>query len=870
MSYSDNDSLDYYSNDGYYSEHDYDDYSDIDVELVSEDEPVDSDARQVGGDVQADSDDADTVVDEDGEHDNVSKDGEQTVDSLVNNTDVDTLVNNTDADIDADTHVDHTVDNTDADTLVNTNDEHDVVDEDGEQVYLPDGLLLDSPNNINISNIINNQQDELANITPQNDIFTKLHFAVAVSQDTKTKLQLLDPRLHRKQQYIQHTPQQISLLSNIGQHLRSSYRVVSIVESSLHSGRLIEFEKSTYATVFILKSHELCRVDCHYYENAAELLYNPLFALYSKYGDAKNIYATNIFRAYIRANIYNNVNIQLETLIDLSKVASLISSIPNSVYMEPVDVTNIKNINSLRDYYSTIGELSHSQHCICYHAPDTSKSSIDISTKDITNKYKIVQIPSDLQRKFNRIGKYFDEVKKLLKFDKSTGFYSYEYQGQLIPIVCIHEYLALEGVAPARISVECYQDGLCKYCGQEINAYHQQISDILPPRVYDMIFKLIKAINANIEIDSLTFILYNMLYNIVDANISKVNVKNYDASILALSSLFLYKVYIDSKKEISYNNKINDFLDNIMEYCQAVGWDIDQLNRLVQDKTLFAEIDNITGIIKSKIYKNDIHILDSLPLSIMFGKDVAPEDMKNLQAKREIEKLYLMNDKGILHYGIIKYNELMQLKLMELWTNMYLNKLVEDVKSLKADVNIPIINVRVSHHGEKFFAKAWEHYCPQNSIHEWVKDECKHCGIRKNGSNKEEVYLKYESIINNNYMSEPNVLDESRFKIGKLWRFDDYQKYNPNELFTKYIDVKDNSMKVMLEQAMNDGKFIDRARKLISTLTTFDVDKIGREKDVIKKWYCFIVDKNIKESGEMLAELEYLYFPLINIDLLLA
>ena len=763
--------------------------------------------------------------------------------------------------------------------------------------------MTDSIEQININNMTNDTTDAIPNTTDTNtstqpiELYNTTHTLESTDKQTDSNeptdnpteqtnpditlpIRSPDKVYHSKFKphklpFLTFTSKQLGIIFDILKYLKIYYPIVlPLFDSRTES--LTSSTPQQLITAYNLSAHELnyAYTCAHYPATANNFLYNPLLLLFTHLDDnSRNIYSTNTIRGIIRGNLYSNPNTQPETLTELSKAVSLLSSVRFSQYINPSSFNGVAALNKLCNYFATLAPLSRQVSCCKYTHPLSyhthHKRNIKLPSYNTKSKYRIVLIPRDLEKKFNRIGKYFEEVKTLLKYNPDNGFYSYTIDNVQVPIICKHEYLSLEGVSPSEISIECYMDGVCKYCGQELNAYHEQINDNLPPKVYDLIFKYIKSINANVEADSLTFILFNMIYKLVDNNVKKINIKNYDASVVALAALFLYKVFVSTKGNIEYNHHKDKFLSNVFEYCGSIGWDKSKVEQLVKEDSLFAGIDNINSIIKGKIYVNDISFINALPISIMFEKLVHPKDFDKLKPTNKIEELFIMSKDGVLHSGIIEYNKLIDKSNMLIWKNKMLNDTIKDVENVVCDLELKKLNVRVSKNGAKFFDKICKWYCPVNGMHDYSNKICKHCGLKEDLSNKHHVYFKYESVINNNYTSKPNVIDESRFMIGKAHTFDDIKKYSASDLFSKFININNNSLKVALENGIkNDNDFRD-AVKLISVLTTFDADKIERNTESIMRWYCYIIDKGIKDRDEMINELKYLYLKIRNIGLLL-
>ena len=665
-------------------------------------------------------------------------------------------------------------------------------------------------------------------------------------------------RTSNRKKYLSFNNAQLGILFNIFKNgLNYVYRFVPTLEK----GNAFDFINKEYIYGLNMANLELEMMYTRHYDIDKNVYLDPLYDLYEKMNANRTLLLTNKYRSIIHAEFFDNVSVSNESIKLFKQV---LNRIANGVFRcDAVDPYDAKRIMDLGVYSDMLTYINSKHNCTKYL---THKSFVKYVNYIIKDKYKIVQIPKELQQKFNQIGKYFNEIKTILKLNDKNGFYSYTVNEIDIPVICKHEYMTFEGIPSAEISIECYRQGKCKYCGQELNAYHEQIKESLPPRIYDLIYKYIATINENIEVDSLMYVLFNLLFDAIQANIKTSTVKNYDASVVAFAALFLYKIYTITKGKINYNNKVGKFLDSIKEYGSAVGWSQEKMNAVLNDSRMFTNIENITNIIKEKIYTNDIKFLESLPLSIMFNQNVDPREKNKLIAKTKIQEFYLEgNDKMIL------FNDVLNKVIQSLWKFTNMNQFVKVINKIHVECKMMQIKTLTVKNGERFFDKMCKIYCPVDGIHSFDDNNkvCKYCGIKNDLSNKKEIYDKYQNLINNSYLQKPNVIKDSRFNIEKKYSVSQIDKYNGSDLFEKYIMIENHLLKQAIDKSINDGEQIDEIVKLISVLTTIEKDNIKKDPMFIRKALSFIVDQNIKSSDELLNELEFIYLKIDNIQLLL-
>lgn len=538
-------------------------------------------------------------------------------------------------------------------------------------------------------------------------------------------------------------------------------------------------------------------------------------------------------------------------------------------YSHVSDKKDYERFYDLANYAPMLAYKVKHANCARYCCGGGGKSSsgVKYTSPTITINFKPVLIPKDLQRKFNKPRKHFEEIRNLLKLNEETGFYSFTVENVNIPILCKHEYLIYEGKPMSEISLECYSDGKCKYCGQEIMAYHEQVKEILPPRVYDLIYKYMGTISENVDESGLMNSLFSLIYDSIKANVDTSDVKNYDASVVAFTALYLYVVYVKTKGGINYNVKISKFIDSAKKYWTEIGWTNDVVEQATKNSAMFSNMSNITEIIREKIYTNDILFLDVLPASIMFMRSVHPKEYDKVEAKTEIQKLWKSNK-------MIQYNKLFDKKISESWKFTHMNEAVEEMGKRKVEVSFGVVNIKPQalKNGEKFFTTCCEHYCPVANVHSWGGGSggvCKHCGLKKDLSNKKDIYSKYETIINNSYLQKPCVLDDDKFKIDKLYSKSQIEKYKAEDLFEKFLVVDNHVLKQSIDKAINEKLHMDEIIKLISVITTLEEKELDKTPEFIKKALCFIIDNHIKEANEMMNELKNIYFKINSMNWLM-
>lgn len=600
-------------------------------------------------------------------------------------------------------------------------------------------------------------------------------------------------------------------------------------------------------------------------------LIDSLLHTYNIVDQGRNLYIQNCYRSYIYNTIAENTIIPITArfrkhdhiAVNFTDVHYILTRIRNGYFKQ-------KNQNV--DPFIVNAQALILAQAVLNANPTTyvkGRSPTSYKSPRIKELYELTLIPKDLQAKFNKPAKYFEEIKPLLTLN-SDGFYTYNLNGVMIPVLCTHEYMIYEGKSLSLVSLECYKDGKCKYCGQDLLAYHIQYKEAFPPKVYDLIYKYMNTINENIEETSLLNALFLLLHDAIDNNVTGSNVKNYDTAVVAFSALYLYSIYMKTKNDISYNNKINRFIDSAKNYWSEIGWTDQDIDEALKNENINSNLANITDIIKEKIYTTEFKFIDQLPIAVLFNTIVALKDYYSITATTPSQKLWNSGEAGMS-----RFYSILRCAYLSLWGNV----LFKNILSKLQNKHIPIISSRfnivttVVKNGQRFFNSTCLYYCPVNHIHEWsLKKECLHCGLKANKSNVSIVYDKYQHAINNSFLQQPKILPPERFLLDKIHHVKDILAYDANGLFEKYINIDNTILRNAILKSMDQLDRVKEYIKFISVVTTIDISELNAiddKKTLILKALSFIIDKGIKSKENVIAEIKNITFKMSNIELLL-
>lgn len=326
---------------------------------------------------------------------------------------------------------------------------------------------------------------------------------------------------------------------------------------------------------------------------------------------------------------------------------------------------------------------------------------------DLSKKYKIINIPGYVYKFMNNINTYFEEIKDMLKYNNKTGYYDMLYKTDYIPIICKHKYMMLNKDSMTKIIDECVIKGNCKYCGENIVNYDENIS-VLSTELNVYIYNLLEVHG----IDSSNTILYNYLFNYV-SNLIIRNVKpndpNYDNKSLVIVALFIWGIL----KLKLYKETVSKLITKISNILFENGFNEEKIEQVINKGML----GDLSLIAEQFIYE---------PSSSEYNL----EDIFKISDKNIIE----LQNNGLMEqfnqkFRLLRYKYLYtELKLMENF----------NVQTL---YNLLYINERFNF--LESFVKYSKISCSKNKggLHKFEKNVCVYCGLMKDMSNINDIYF---------------------------------------------------------------------------------------------------------------------------------
>lgn len=404
---------------------------------------------------------------------------------------------------------------------------------------------------------------------------------------------------------------------------------------------------------------------------------------------------------------------------------------------------NLRRNTTYNEYFSELG-LDYYKHFNKY---------------DLNKKYKIINIPGYIYRFMNQINSYFEEIKDMLIFNEKTGYYDMLYKTDFIPIICKHKYMMLNKDSMTKIIDECVVKGNCKYCGENIVNYDENIS-VLSTEINLYIYSLLEAHG----IDSSNTILYNYLFNYVSDLIIR-NVKpddpNYENKSLVIVALFVWGIL----KLKLYKENVSKLITKISSILFENGFNEEKIEQVINKGML----GDLSSIAEQFVYE---------PTSSEYNL----ENIFNISDKDIIDlKKNGLLDQFNQKFKLLRYKHLCtELKLLKMF----------DVKTL---INLMYINERFNF--LELFIKYSKLSCIKNKggLHKFEKDICIYCGLTKDMKNINDIYFDNAFDYQSQYIFEIPK-DKNKYNI---------EYFNLENVFKLNID----SVKKELSKKLNVNTF---------------------------------------------------------------
>ena len=596
------------------------------------------------------------------------------------------------------------------------------------------------------------------------------------------------------------------------------------IESEIEEVNVIDKPVNTLTFDHCIKG-----VNKNYYTIGEDHYTNPYKDFLEYTNGHRNIYLQNDYKGSIRS-FYNQA---YENEPNKAKVADYVFTPLEYTY----PYNNVKYFSlSPMGYAKAVDYIcEHEQDYIVDNCP---KYTYKYKQECLTDKYDIYRIPRDLLKMFTHITKYWQEVKSKLTLDTNTGYYCYvinqKEKAISIPIICKHQAMILDNVPINEISTQCYTNGVCKYCGQEIIAYNDGIDFVLPNAAMSLIIAFSDIFTHKYSVDTIIFDTTDYIIK----RLQEMNISCYSTDeCVGWTCLILIKLCQSGAKlfEIS-DAKFKKLLNKLSKSLSILGKTEKDIEELLQDSSLFEGTDTLINMLQSDgvINKEESKRVNTIDKIIFEDNNKTP--------KTELQRYYLAND-GKLYEMFLAFKLLLN--------KAYNTPFKHVVNNIVNDINEETISNSINTFGYEFFNKVAKVYCPIHYCHEWVKDKCKHCGLSKSLDNIEEVYNKFATLINNTNTEPPKLMknDYKGVKHDYKTLIEAIKKTNYKEftdIVKQYVNYNDMITIDKLTKTRSKEYIEMAAMKLNIPYDTL-YDNLNEDDDM-KRLCCYLISKQGEEN----------------------
>ena len=482
-----------------------------------------------------------------------------------------------------------------------------------------------------------------------------------------------------------------------------------------------------------------------------------------------------------------------------------------------------------------------------YDVAECKKTKFKANTTHIQEKYKVVRIPKDIMKIFAKITGNIAEAMEYLKLNEKSGYYCYHHEsGVSIPVICKHQVMLLEGVNPITIANECYKNGVCKYCKQDMIAYNNIGTATLPPVVASMVISLAECFKEAFSVDTVI----HVISNYISKQLENLGISVYSVNeCIGYGDIFLLKIIALCKKTFKMiDYKVKLLINKISASLAFLGKSENDVAQILNNDEVFGDIESVVTILKSDLKKEESA---GMILSAVIPEDVLFNSTTDRTPKTDLQKLYL-SDKWKMYELFLLFEK----EYNKLYNFEYGKRDLDD----KIHIDYNTINMKINTIGYIFFQNMCKNYCPVNFVHEFKNDVCIHCSLDKHGKNAEKIYDKYSNIINNTATEEPKTLNLKDAKVKKA-DLKTIMDEIPSKDTEKLKEALHNSGLEYTEISIMESNYKTFNEKYFSELSIIlNVDyeefikRIPKENiDVfVKKSFKYVVDKGIENEENMI------------------
>ena len=387
-------------------------------------------------------------------------------------------------------------------------------------------------------------------------------------------------------------------------------------------------------------------------------------------------------------------------------------------------------------YLSTLAYYADHQQNVGYTKTSELKSNDIKELFDSYNAGKFTQIKLDhkLGMYMRNPQQFFDELKRLLKYDEDTGFWC----SNGVQLICEHLWMLYQGKPLRDIYNLCANDkGMCKYCGTVLPFNPNEDEIVFTDRALAVVYSFVNFLQLTVPDAFLMKVLLKSIgQSILALHLSD---KDFELKSIGFLTIYLFKLYSMLSEKWEFMKK-HRFLESCAQIWNENGWNDKQVHEQMQNDDMFKNIQFMFKLIDS--YKEEAKELRRDPYTAM-----------NLfiHSKTPWVKLY---EKDPLVLGKIVDELFMSTREDQ---QAFFDRISSSAKGKTIEEKVMLFKSM-----SNLYQLWWRYICPKGSSHDFNdKGICKNCGI--SDSNVSDIYKKYEKEIQSKLFieSETQIKDDS-------------------------------------------------------------------------------------------------------------
>lgn len=390
--------------------------------------------------------------------------------------------------------------------------------------------------------------------------------------------------------------------------------------------------------------------------------------------------------------------------------------------------------------YKYIPEDSQYLNTLAYYAEhqqhaDYIRSAVlkPIDIKELFDSYDVgkfteVKLDHKLGMYMRNPQQFFDELKRLLKYDAETGFWC----SNGVQLICEHLWMLYQGKPLRDIYNLCSNDkGMCKYCGTILPFNPNEDEIVFTDKALAVVYSFANFLQLTVPDAFLMKVLLKSIgQSILALHLSD---KDFESKSIGFLTIYLFKLYSMLSEKWEFMKK-HRFLESCAQIWNENGWNDQQVHGQMQNDEMFKNIQFMFKLIDS--YKEEAKQAKQDPYTAM-----------NLfmHSKTPWLKLY---EKDPLVLGKIVDELFLSLRDDQ---QVFFDRISSSSKSKTIEEKVMLFK-----NMNDLYQLWWRYICPKAPSHDFNdKGVCKNCGISE--ANINDIYKKYETEIKAKLFIETNT-----------------------------------------------------------------------------------------------------------------